>query len=74
MSGLDERPAEIAAKEQKREKSEKRQRSIFKGIMKIVIWVCVIALLIFLTLFLSSRIAEFDSIGDMIRYIRSQFS
>jgi len=60
--------------EQKREKNEKVQRNVFKLIMKIVLWTCVIALLVFLTLFFSSRIAEFDSIGDMIRFIMSHYN
>jgi len=60
-------------KEIKREKSERTQRSIFKGLMKVIIWCLVIAVIVFLTLFLSARIAEFDSIGAMLSFIFSHF-
>lgn len=40
--------------------------------LKIVIWVVVIAAVIFLTLFLASKIANFESIGDMIDWIKEQ--
>ena len=51
----------------------KRKNSAIRVVLKFVIWIIVIALVIFLTLFLSARIAEFDSIGDMLDYIRGQF-
>jgi len=73
MSDNNENTVDVKRKEKKRDKSEKTQRRFFKGIMKLIIWVCVIAVLVFLTLFLSSRIAEFDSIRDMIIWIRGQF-
>ena len=69
----DKRDASVELKEQKKEKSEKKQRKAFKGFMKIIIWFIVIVVLIVSTLFLSSRIAEFDSIADMLRFIFSHF-
>ena len=69
MSGINDRPPDAEVKEKKRDRSEKRQRNAVRAVMKVILWVCVIALLIFLTLFLSSRIAEFDSITDMLRFI-----
>lgn len=74
MSDVNERAPDTEAKEKRRDRSEKKQRGAIRLVMKIVIWVCVIALLIFLTLFLSSRIAEFESIGAMLRFIRGQYS
>jgi len=75
MSGLNERPADVEAGDRKREKNEKKQRSAIKVVMKVIIWILVIALLIFLTLFISARIApQFDTMGDMLRYIFGQYS
>ena len=59
--------------EREREKSEKVQRNFFRGFMKVIIWCFVIILVVFLTLFFSARIAEFDSIDSMLRFIFSQF-
>jgi len=60
-------------KDLKRDRSERKQRKVFKGIMKIIIWCCVIIVLIVATLFISSRIAEFDSIDAMLRFIFGHF-
>ena len=38
--------------------------------MIVIIWLIVIAAVIFVTLFLASRIGQFESIGDMLNYIR----
>ena len=55
-------------------KRKKKKKSVTGVILKILIWVVVIAVVIFLTLFLSSRIAEFESISAMLVYIREQLS
>jgi len=59
--------------EERREIWDERLRRFIKLIPKIIIWLVIIAVVIFLTLFISSRIGEFDSIADMIRFIRAQF-
>ena len=48
-----------------KERRRRKQRSF-------LIWTLVVFVVIFLTLFLSSRIGEFRSIADMLRYIASQ--
>lgn len=40
--------------------------------LRILIWVVVIAAVIFVTLFLASKIGQFDSIMEMIRWIMNQ--
>jgi len=54
-------------------KAERKKKRVIKAIIKTVIWCIIIAIVIFLTFFLSSKIGEFDSIADMIRFIRAQF-
>lgn len=44
-----------------------------KTFLKVVIWAVVIILIIFLTLFISSKVAGFDTIGDLLRYLVKQF-
>lgn len=50
-----------------------RKKARRRTVIKVVIWAAIIALIAFLTLFLSSRIGQFGSIGDMLAYIRAQF-
>ena len=64
----------VSENAQNTRKRKKKKGRTTRTIIKIIIWVIVIAVVIFLTLFLSARIAEFDSIGDMLRYIRGQLS
>ena len=52
---------------------EKRKQRKQKKMRKFLIWTAVVIVVIFLTLFLSSRIGRFDSIASMLVYIRSQF-
>ena len=52
---------------------KKRKRKKEKKWLKFLIWTAVVIIVIFLTLFLSSRIGRFDSIASMLVYIRSQF-
>ena len=63
----DKTPAE------KKPKKKKKGR-VLRTILKIIIWIVVIAGVAFLTLFLTSRIAEFESIPAMLQYIRDQLS
>ena len=51
----------------------KRKRKKEKKWLKFLIWTGIVLIVIFLTLFLSSRIGRFDSIASMLEYIRSQF-
>jgi len=55
------------------ELQEKRKKRKQKKICKFLIWTGVVIIVIFLTLFLSSRIGRFDSIASMLEYISSQF-
>ena len=62
-----EKPAE------KPKKSKKKKKSKSKPVLSFLLWTGVAVIVIFLMLFLSSRIGEFESIGAMLAYIRSQF-
>jgi cytoskeletal protein RodZ len=56
------------------EKNRKKKKGrAGKTVLKVVIWIIIIAAAIFLTLYLASKIGEFESIGDMLNYIRAQF-
>jgi len=63
---------EIRARREQEANKKKRKRA-GKTVAKVIIWLVVIAVVIFLTLFLAAKIGEFDSIGHMIEYIKSQF-
>ena len=52
---------------------KKRKKSAAGAIIRLLIWILIIALGIFLTLFLAARIGEFESIPAMLEYIRGQF-
>ena len=72
-------PAEIQNKPapentQEPKKRKKKKGRVIRTILKIIIWIIVIAVVIFLTLFLTARIAEFDTILDMLEYIRGQLN
>ena len=41
-------------------------------LLRLIIWLVIIAGVIFLTLFLAARIGEFDSIMDMLNWIKDQ--
>lgn len=51
-------------------KKKKKKRPAWKVVLIVLIWLVVIAAVIFVTLFLASRIAQFESIGAMLNYIR----
>ena len=53
--------------------TERRKRKKEKKWLKFLMWTGIVILVIFLTLFLSSRIGRFDSIASMLVYIQSQF-
>jgi len=52
---------------------KKRKKSAVGTVIKLLVWLLIIALGIFLTLFLAARIGEFESIPAMLEYIRGQF-
>ena len=56
-----------------KEPGKKRKNRLLKVLLKTIGWIIVIVIVVFLTLFLSSKIGEFDSIRDMMRFIYSQF-
>jgi len=61
---MDETP--VVYREDEKPKRKKRI------LLRIVIWLVIIAAIIFLTLFLAARIGEFDSIMDMLNWIKEQ--
>ena len=64
----DEKPVIEKTPEQKRKSKERRRKAIVA-----IIWVLLIIGFGFLMLFLASRIGQFGSILDMLRYIGEQF-
>ena len=57
------------------EAGEKRRRRKKKNIfLRFIMWTVIVVAVLFLTLFLSARIGQFDSIGDMIGWIMSQIA
>ena len=50
------------------EKPKKKKRVL----LRIIIWLVIIAVVVFVTLFLAARIGEFDSIMDMLNWIKDQ--
>ena len=77
VEGFDAKPEDKSPESEdttKTEQRKKRKRSrTLKMIIKIGVWCIIILVVLFLTLFLSSKIGEFDSIADMLRFIRNQF-
>ena len=66
-------PAETTYRAEKPEEREnKKKKKTVKKIIVVVIWILVVALAIFLTLFIASKVGRFDTIADMLDYIRSQ--
>ena len=53
---------------------ERRKRKKEKKLIKFLLWTGIVIIVIFLTLFLSSRIGRFENIPDMLKYISSQFN
>ena len=50
-------------------RAKRKREKPGRGLLKVIIWIAVIAAVIFLTLILSYRIAGFDSLADMINFI-----
>ena len=68
-----EKPAEKQAPSDKKPRKKKKGNALIT-FLKIIMWLVIVAGVIFLTLFLTSRIAEFDSIMDMLETIRGYLS
>lgn len=49
-----------------------RKKKHGRTVITVVLWLLVIVLVALLILFLSARIGQFGSVGDMLAYIRSQ--
>ncbi len=43
-----------------------------KTFLKVIVWILVIAFILWLTLFLSAKIAKFENIPAMLEFIKSQ--
>ncbi len=54
-------------------KKRKKNRSALKKAAIVLLWLAAIAAVVFLVLFIASRIGQFDSIGAMLNYIWAQF-
>lgn len=50
----------------------KQKKKSKKTWLKVIIWLVVIAAIVFLTLYLSAKIGQFDSIPDLLDYIKAQ--
>lgn len=50
------------------EKPKRKKRVL----LRIIIWIVIIAVVVFLTLYLAARIADFNSIMEMIDWIKNQ--
>lgn len=73
MSEERKTPAETGvAGEAQKPRQAKKKGSALKTLLKVIIWLAVIAAVIFATLFLSAKIGHFDSIPALIDYIRAQ--
>jgi len=70
---MEEKNENLANQEAESNKEKQKKSRLIRLIIKIVSWCIVIAIVIYLTLFLSSKIGEFDSIAEMMRFIRAQF-
>ena len=51
----------------------KRKPNRVNMLLRVLLWVGIVVVVIGLTLFLSSRIGLFGSVGEMLDYIRLQF-
>ena len=51
----------------------KKTKGVFGGVFRIIFWCVIIVIVVFLTLYLSARIAGFNSIADMLRFIFGHF-
>ena len=69
----DEQAQKLIEQEKRDQAQWKKTKRTFGGVFKVILWIVIVALMIFLTLFISARIAQFDSIGDMLRFIFGHF-
>lgn len=65
---------EIYKSEAVENKQPKKKNKTVRLIVKILIWLVIIVGVIFLTLFLASKIGQFESIRAMLDFIRSEVS
>jgi len=68
-----EQDRQLAEAEKREQAQWKKTKGVFGGVFRIIFWCVIIVIVVFLTLFLSARIAQFDSIGDMLRFIFGHF-
>jgi len=68
-----EKTEEVQEQEQVKKKSKKKQGNIFTLLIKIILWCGAVIILVFLTLFISAKLAGFDSMMDMIDFIRGHY-
>lgn len=45
-----------------------------KKLLKVLLWILIVAVIIAATLFISAWLAGFKSVGDMVRFIIGKFS
>ena len=70
---LEEKPTIKSDQKSVKKEQQKKKNKTLRGFLKVLIWLIVIAGVILLTLFLASKIGDgFDSIGDVVKYIRNE--
>ena len=55
-------------------KPPKRKKKGGRILLKILLWIVIIGLVVFLTLFLAAKIGQFRNIPELIQYIRDSVS
>jgi len=63
-------PVEIYRSDADSSASKKKRKK--RVLLKLIIWLLIIAAVVALTLFLTAKIADFDSVKDMIDWIFAQ--
>jgi cell division septal protein FtsQ len=61
-----------ADEEIKARRAKRKRRTAGRTVALVIVWLVVIAAVVFLTLFIASKIGEFDSISDMLEFIKNE--
>ena len=51
-----------------------KKKGPIRVLLVLIIWLVVLAAVVFLVLFLAAKIGEFNSIADMLAYVRTQLT
>ena len=69
----DEQAQKLVEQEKRDQAQWKKTKRTFGGLLRVILWCVIVAVLVFLTLYISARIAQFNSINDMLRFIFGHF-